>query len=57
MLYRSRLVVFGAALIVVGLRARGIDLAATAVSLLGFYAVFQVLEVRFVLKGLRERRS
>ena len=55
--FLGRLVVFGAALIVVGLRAKGIDLAATAVSLLGFYAVFQVLEVRFVLKGLRGVKS
>ncbi|OLD64698.1 MAG: hypothetical protein AUI47_04760 [Acidobacteria bacterium 13_1_40CM_2_68_5] len=55
--FLGRLVVFGAALIVVGLRARGFDLAALAVSLLGFYGVFQILEVRFVLKGLRQKRS
>jgi len=51
----ARLVLFAAVLIVVGLRARAYDLVALAASLLGFYAVFQILEVRFVLKGLKEK--
>ena len=55
--FLGRLVLFGTALILVGLRRGAFDLTASALSLLGFYAVFQILEMRFVLKGLRERRS
>jgi len=53
----GRLLVFGGVLIYVALRAPAFDLIASAVSLLGFYLVFQVLEMVFVLKGLAGRRS
>ncbi len=53
----GRLAVFGGALIYVGLRSGGFDLVATAVSLLGFYVVFQVLEMRFALRGAANRRT
>ncbi len=55
--FLGRLALFGAALICVGLRARAFDLVATALSLLGFYALYQILEMRFVLKGLRGMKS
>jgi len=53
----ARLVVFGSVLVFVALRAKAFDLVASAASLLGFYVVFQILEVRFVLKGMPVRRS
>jgi len=53
----ARLVVFGAVLIFVALRVPSYDLVASAASLLAFYVVFQILEVRFVLKGLKEKRA
>ena len=53
----GRLLVFGGVLIYVGLRAGAFDLVASAVSLLGFYVVFQVLEMRFVLRELAGRRT
>jgi len=53
----GRLLVFGGVLVYVALRAAAFDLIASAASLLGFYVVFQVLEMRFVLKGLAGRRS
>ena len=53
----ARLAVFGAVLVFVALRAPSYGLVACAASLLAFYVVFQVLEVRFVLKGLPVRRS
>ena len=48
----GRLVVYGAALIYVALRTT-LDPVLLAGSLLGFYAVFMVLEVRFAVKALR----
>jgi hypothetical protein len=53
----GRLLVFGGVLVYVALRAAAFDLIASAASLLGFYLVFQVLEMRFVLKGLTGPRS
>jgi len=53
----GRLLVFGGVLIAVGLRAGAFDLVASAVSLLGFYVVFQMLEMRFALRGLAGRRT
>ncbi|MBI1950336.1 MAG: hypothetical protein HYS34_03120 [Acidobacteria bacterium] len=53
----GRLLVFGGVLVYVALRAPAFDRIASAVSLLGFYLVFQVLELWFVLKGLAGRRS
>ena len=53
----GRLLLFGAALVFVELRATTYDLGASVASLLGFYVAFQVIEVRFVLKGVKERRS
>jgi hypothetical protein len=53
----GRLLLFGAALVYVELRATRYDLASSVASLLGFYVAFQVIEVRFVMKGIKERRS
>jgi hypothetical protein len=53
----GRLLLFGAALVFVELRATTYDLGAVVASLLGFYVAFQVIEVRFVLKGIKEQRS
>ena len=53
----GRLAVFGGVLIYLGLRRGAFDLVASAVSLLGFYVVFQVLEMRFALKSSAGRRS
>jgi hypothetical protein len=53
----GRLAVFGGVLIVVGLRRGAFDLVASAVSLLGFYVVFQVLEMRFALRRSADRRT
>jgi len=53
----ARLAGFGAVLVFVALRAPSYGLVALAASLLAFYVVFQILEVRFVLKGLPVRRS
>ncbi len=49
----GRLAVYGGALIYVALGTT-LDLLATAVGLLGFYLVCQVLEIRFFLKGLKK---
>jgi hypothetical protein len=54
----GRLTLFGAVLVYVGLRQPAdYRVTAVALSLLGFFFVFQALEVRFVLKGLKGRRS
>lgn len=53
----GRLAVFGGVLIYLGLRPGSFDLVATAVSLLGFYVVFQVLEMRFALRRSAGRRT
>lgn len=53
----GRLVVFGGVLIWLGLRPGAFDLVASAVSLLGFYVVFQVLEMRFALRQSSDRRT
>ena len=53
----GRLVVFGGVLIYLGLRPGAFDLVASAMSLLGFYVVFQVLEMRFALRGSAGRRT
>jgi len=50
----ARLALFGAVLVYVALRT-AIDPVATAGSLLGFYVLFQVVEVRFAL--MRGRRG
>jgi hypothetical protein len=54
----GRMTLFGAVLIYVGLR-RPADYSLTAVglSIVGFFFVFQALEVRFVLKGSKGRTS
>lgn len=52
----GRLAVFGGVLIYLGLRPGAFDLVATAVSLLGFYIVLQVLEMRFALRRSASRR-
>jgi hypothetical protein len=49
----GRLVSYGAVLVYVALRT-SIDTIATASSLLGFYVLFQILELRFVVKGLKK---
>ena len=48
----GRLVIYGAALVYVALRTT-IDPVAMAASLLVFYLIHQVLEVRLALKGLK----
>jgi hypothetical protein len=54
----GRLALFGGVLIGVGLlRPANFGLAAVAASLLGFYFVFQVMEVRFLMRGLKGLRS
>ena len=53
----GRLAVFGGVLIYLGLRPGAFDLVASAVSLLGFYVVFQALEMRFALKSSAGRRT
>ena len=54
----ARLLIFGAVLVYVGLRAAAsFDLIATAAALLGFTVIFEWLEVRFVLRGLRGKAS
>ncbi len=50
----GRLLLYGAALVYVALRTR-IDVTATAVSLLGFYVLFQVVEIRLALRGLKTK--
>jgi hypothetical protein len=53
----GRLAFFGAVLVYVALRAAGsYDLVSVALSLLGFYVIFQWLELWFVIKGLKGRR-
>ena len=47
----GRLLLYGAVLVYVALRT-AIDPVATAASLLAFYVLFQVLEVRFAMRGL-----
>ena len=47
----ARLFVFGAALVYVALRTT-IDPVATAGTLLGCYVLFQIIEVRFAMRGL-----
>ena len=50
----GRLILFGGVLIYVGLRQpENYPMTSVALSLLGFFFVFQALEVRFVLKGMR----
>jgi hypothetical protein len=50
----GRMTLFVGALLLVGLfRPAGCSLTAVALSLLGFFFVFQVLEVRFVIQGSR----
>ncbi|MFQ5878285.1 MAG: hypothetical protein ACE5JH_11485 [Acidobacteriota bacterium] len=51
----GRLAVYGAVLVYVALRTP-IDPLATAAALLGCYVLFQVVEVRFVLRGLKGRK-
>ncbi len=54
----ARLTLFGGALVYVALlREAEIDVVGVALSLLGFSVVFQVLEVRYVLRGLKAGRS
>ena len=53
----GRLLVFGSVLIYLGLRPGAFDLTASAVSLLGFYVVFQILEMRFALRASAGRRT
>jgi len=54
----GRLILFGGVLISLGLlRPAGFRMTAAAASLLGFFFVFQALEVRFVMKGLKDARS
>jgi hypothetical protein len=48
----GRLFVYGAALVYVAL-ATSLDTTATALALLLFYMLFQVLELRFAVRGLR----
>jgi hypothetical protein len=52
----GRLLLYGAALVVVALRTT-IDLTATAASLLAVYVLFQVVEVRFAVRGLSKGRG
>jgi hypothetical protein len=50
----GRLTLFGAVLVYVGLcRPGAVRVAPVALSLLAFFFVFQALEVRFVLRGLK----
>jgi hypothetical protein len=49
----GRLVSYGAILVYVAL-GTSIDTVAAAASLLGFYVLFQILELRFVVKGLKK---
>lgn len=52
----GRLALFGGALLVTAaLRPAGLDLTATAVTLLGLYVAFQVLEVRLALKRVKTK--
>ncbi len=54
----GRLALFGGALVFVGLRRpEGLRITAVAASLLGFFFVFQALEVRFVMKGMKDAGS
>lgn len=54
----GRLTLFGGVLVFVGLlQPASCRMTAMAVSLLGFYFVFQALEVRFVVKGLKAAKS
>jgi hypothetical protein len=54
----ARLLIVGIALVYVGMRAAAsYDLIATATALLAFTAVFQCLEVGFVLRDLKGRAS
>jgi len=54
----GRLTLFCAVLVYVGLRRPAdYSLPAIALSLVGFFFVFQALEVRFVLKGSKGRTS
>jgi len=54
----GRMALFGAVLFYVGLRRPAeYSLAAVALSIVGFFFVFQALEVRFVLKGSRRMTS
>ena len=51
----GRMLLFGAVLIYIGLsRPAGLSLAAVALSIVGFFFVFQALEVRFVLRRSRQ---
>ena len=50
----GRLLLYGAALVYVALRTR-IDVTATAASLLGFYVLFQIVEIRLALRGLKTK--
>jgi hypothetical protein len=54
----GRLVLFGGVLVSLGLlRPAGLRMTAVAASLLGFFFVFQALEVRFVMKSLKGARA
>ncbi len=52
----GRLVLFGAALVYVALRTT-MDVTATGVSLLGFYVLLQVLELRYAVRRLKRRQG
>ncbi len=52
----GRLLFYGAALIAVAL-GTAIDLTSTAVSLLAVYVLFQIVEVRLVMRGLKKGRG
>ena len=54
----GRMVLFGAVLVYVGLRRPpDYSLTAVALSIVGFFFVFQALEVRFVLKRSKGKKS
>jgi hypothetical protein len=54
----GRMTLFGGVLIYLGLRQpANCRMTAVAASLLGFFFVFQALEVRFVVKGMKGARS
>ena len=52
----ARLMLYGAALVCIAFMT-DIDPMPMAVSLLGFYVLFQVIEIRFALRGLRGKRE
>ena len=54
----GRMTLFGGVLVFLGLRQpANFRMTAVAVSLLGFFFVFQALEVRFVMRGSKDVRS